>query len=396
MNQLAEYLVKHGYWVLFVSVVCRQACLPVPTNLLLLAAGALVGMGKLNPVAIVLYAVPAFVLTDLAWYEAGRKWGTRTLHFLCRTALSPQTCVEKMVGKFNRHGARVLLVSKFVIGLDSVTSPLSGISGLRRVMFLLLDGIGALIWVLAYMAAGYSLRNHLDRVPAYTAEAVKALAIAGLGVVLFLLIRRLNRWYQFLREFKLDQITPDQLRDKLKTGDPVLLLDLQGDIRHTLTPSAIPGAVRIDPRQLQGYLRKYREVDLKTNREVILYSSSSSDSLGARVALALRRRGFKKVRPLAGGLRAWQDRGFPVTTKIGMLPVAEHAVFILREILRHSRESAARFLGKNAAEVDKILERAKTRLRQWQITDKLSPIESPREPARVIQIEVPARPDANK
>ena len=385
MNQLAEYLVKHGYWVLFVSVVCRQACLPVPTNLLLLAAGALVGMGKLNPIAIVLYAVPAFVLTDLAWYEAGRKWGTRTLHFLCRTALSPQTCVEKMVEKFNRHGARVLLVSKFVIGLDSVTSPLSGISGVHRVMFLMLDGIGALIWVLAYMAAGYSLRNHLDRVPAYTAEAGKALAIVGLGVLLVLSIRRLNRWYQFLREFKLDQITPDQLRDKLKTGDTVLLLDLQGDTRHTLTPSAIPGAVRIDPRQLQGYLRKYRGVDLRTNREVILYSSSSSDSLGAHVALALRRRGFKRVRPLTGGLRAWQDRGFPVTREIGMLPVGEHAVFILREILRHSRESAARFLGKNAAEVDGILERARTRIRQWHIADKVSLVEAPHEKASGIR-----------
>jgi len=41
MNQLAEYLINHGYWVLFVSVICRQACLPVPTNLLLLVAGHL-------------------------------------------------------------------------------------------------------------------------------------------------------------------------------------------------------------------------------------------------------------------------------------------------------------------------------------------------------------------
>jgi membrane protein DedA with SNARE-associated domain/rhodanese-related sulfurtransferase len=391
MNQLAEFLVKHGYWVLFVAVICRQACLPVPTNLLLLVAGALVGVGRLNPVTIVLYTIPAFILADLAWYEAGRRWGTTMLHFLCRTSLNPQICVDKMVGNFNRLGARSLLVSKFVIGLDSITSPLSGISGVRRGKFLFLDGIGALIWVLAYLAAGYSLKDHLNHVAAFSSEARTVLAIVGLGVFLVLLIGRLNRWYRFLREFRLDQITPDQLKDKLKTGAPVLLLDLQGDMRRALTPSAIPGAVRIDPRKLQQYLRRYRDVDVRTNREVILYSSSSSDSMGARVAIELRRRGFERVRPLAGGLRAWHDRGFPITSEIEVLPAAEHAVFVLLEILRHSRESVARFLGENAVDVDRILERARMRIRRWHIADKPSLIEYPGKMPRDIGVKAPAR-----
>jgi hypothetical protein len=39
MKPMVEFLSQHGYWVLFVSVLGRQACLPVPANLLLLAAG---------------------------------------------------------------------------------------------------------------------------------------------------------------------------------------------------------------------------------------------------------------------------------------------------------------------------------------------------------------------
>jgi len=31
------------------------------------------------------------------------------------------------------------------------------------------------------------------------------------------------------------------------------------------------------------------------------------------VALLLRKRGFRKVRPLAGGLGAWRDRGLPLS-----------------------------------------------------------------------------------
>jgi rhodanese-related sulfurtransferase len=32
------------------------------------------------------------------------------------------------------------------------------------------------------------------------------------------------------------------------------------------------------------------------------------------VALILRRRGIERVRPLAGGLQGWRDRGYPVIT----------------------------------------------------------------------------------
>jgi hypothetical protein len=81
MNQFIDLLETHGYWVLFASVAGRQACLPVPANLLLLAAGALARQGKLNPVAILACSVAAFILEDLAWHEAGRRWGTKTLHF---------------------------------------------------------------------------------------------------------------------------------------------------------------------------------------------------------------------------------------------------------------------------------------------------------------------------
>ena len=53
MTEMVQVLAKYGYWLLFVSVLGRQACLPVPTNLLLVAAGAFAGLGRLNPIGIV-------------------------------------------------------------------------------------------------------------------------------------------------------------------------------------------------------------------------------------------------------------------------------------------------------------------------------------------------------
>ena len=94
MKQMVEFLARHGYWVLFVSVLGRQACLPVPANLLLLAAGALAGLGRLNLAGIITFAVAAFLLADTAWYAAGTRWGSRTLEFVCGAAADP-VCLRR-------------------------------------------------------------------------------------------------------------------------------------------------------------------------------------------------------------------------------------------------------------------------------------------------------------
>jgi len=366
MNQLAEYLLRHGYWVLFVSVICRQACLPVPANLLLLVAGALAGLGRLNLLMIVLCAVSAFILADFAWYEAGRKWGTKTLDIFCRTSKSPHSCVDGMVDKFTRYGVKSLLVSKFIIGVDSITSPLSGVSRVHRPKFLLFDGLGATMWVFTYLAVGYAFRYQLDRVATFLAEFGRVLEGLGVALLLAFLVRKLLHWYHFLREFRLTQISPEELRRKLGLDDAVLLIDLQRDAKSNRKLEAIPGSIRLDPGQLERYIRQYRHANLKTGREVILYSLSSSDSVGARVALALRRIGFERVRPLAGGLRAWRDQGLPVTNQVQVLPVAEHGEFVLAEVLLHSRKSTAQLLNKNSADVDQVLEHIRARVRQSQ------------------------------
>jgi hypothetical protein len=113
-------------------------------------------------------------------------------------------------------------------------------------------------------------------------------------------------------------------------------------------------------------------VDLATDREVILYCSSPGEATSARVALALRERGFEHVRPLAGGFQSWRDQGFPVTTDVRILPAPEHAVFVLREVLQCSQINAARLLKISVANVDQLLEGARKRLERTVSAQQLS------------------------
>jgi membrane protein DedA with SNARE-associated domain/rhodanese-related sulfurtransferase len=341
MSGMVELMAKHGYWMLFAALLGRQACLPVPANLLLLAAGALAGIGRLNFLGIVGFSVVALLLADLAWYEAGSKWGSRTFHFICGDARDPKSCTNKLTMRFRRHGIRCLLFSKFVIGLDAVAAPMAGISGIGRARFLAFDAVGAIIWTSAYAICGYVFKDQLGLVAAYSAQfGTLLLVAAGVGVSA-LVIHRLFRWHRFVREFRLARITPEELWRKQGAGEPILILDLQGGMEEVEGLMAIPGAVRMDPHRLRLYRKQYQDADVVTDREVVLYCGSPSESTSAHVAFALRRRGFESVRPLAGGLQAWRSRGFPLTSQIEMLPLAEHAAFDLRKLFKYSRTNTA-------------------------------------------------------
>ena len=47
---------------------------------------------------------------DTAWFLTGRRFGYRVLDSLCRISLSPDTCVRRASGFFEKRGVKLLLV----------------------------------------------------------------------------------------------------------------------------------------------------------------------------------------------------------------------------------------------------------------------------------------------
>ena len=276
----------------------------------MVAAGALAHSDSLNLWAIVGFSIVTFLFADLAWYDAGRRHGDRMLHFVCGLSKEPGACVHKATSVFSKHGIRTLLFSKFVIGLDALAAPLAGNARVSAIQFLIFDGLGAMFWTAAYIGLGYVFRNQLDLVAMHLERIGTLLVIAGAGVLSFYLVKGFARWYRFIRAFRLARITPEELHRKLKAGEDILLVDMQGGGHRSAGDQlGIPGAVRINPHALE----QYKDVQVPPLREVVLYCNSLNEFISARVALALRDKGVKNVRPLAGGLKAWRECGFPVT-----------------------------------------------------------------------------------
>jgi len=301
------------YPMIFLAVFANQLCLPIPSILFLITAGALAKTGSLNLEGVILVGVAGCVLADSAWFAAGRRCGYRIVRGICGFSMDGQYNAVKARRFFARRGLGALVFAKFVPGLDVLMPPLAGALNGATVPFLIFDTAGAFFWSAGYCFAGYLFADRLDIVAVALARIGRILAIL-LVAVLFFLLWRTWELLRTVRELRLRTISPIALEQKLNAGKKVAVLDLldvEGQESAARIPG-IPGAARIAPAALRSSMK----VRVPADVQIVLYCSSSNQLASARTALALRRKGISNVWALQGGLKGWRDLGLPITTDL--------------------------------------------------------------------------------
>jgi membrane protein DedA with SNARE-associated domain len=266
MHRTLEFLLHHGYAVLLGWVFLEQVGLPIPAMPLLLAAGALAGTGRLSFLASLLCAMLAAVLADAIWYQLGRRKGIKILQLLCKISLEPDSCVRRTEGVFAKQGARSLLVAKFVPGLSTVAPPLAGIFHMRARRFLLFDALGALFWASTFLGIGYLFSGQIERIAEYLASLGGWLLVLLVGALAAYITYKFIARQRFLRELRISRITVDELKDKIDSGEELVIVDLRHSLDFEADPETIPGAFRMDAKELQE-----NDDRLPRDRDVILY-----------------------------------------------------------------------------------------------------------------------------
>jgi membrane protein DedA with SNARE-associated domain len=261
------FLVHHRYAVLFAVVLAEQVGLPVPAAPFLLAAGALAGMGQLDSASAIAVCLLACGLSDVMWYELGRRRGARILGFLCRLSLEPDSCVRRTEETFLRRGPNTLLVAKFVPGLTSVAPPLAAIIGMPRLRFHLLSSTGAFLWVGTWMLVGWVFRHQLDRVVQSARETGVRLGIVFVFAFLVWLAFKWDQRRRFLKKLWVTRIAPRELKSLMDSGSDVVVVDLRGSLDFQSDPVLIPGARRVAPEDLE----ESDAPDIPREKEIILY-----------------------------------------------------------------------------------------------------------------------------
>ena len=265
LEQAADFLIRHGYVVLFGWVLLEQLGLPIPAAPLLIAAGALARAGKINLTFAVVLPFVALILADLFWYSLGRYRGGRILKLLCRISLEPDSCVRRTENLFIRHGVRSLLVAKFIPGLNTAAPSLAGVFRMPVRRFLIFDSLGGFLWVVTVTSLGLIFSDQLERIALrWGGWLVAVLAGSLAAYVLWKFIQR----RRFLRRLRIARITPKELMDKLAAKENISIVDLRQPMDIEAFPQMIPGALRIAMEEIEE-----RHGEIPRDRDVVLYCS---------------------------------------------------------------------------------------------------------------------------
>lgn len=302
MDVLLHIIEAYGLWVVFGCVLLDQGGLPVPAYppMILTAAVAVESNDSLLPLLIV--ATLATLLADLLWFAGGRRFGASLLRVMCKLSLSPDSCVGLTRRIYGRWGPPSLIVSKYVPGFAAVATTLAGETGTSLRRFALYDGIGAALWAGGAIALGAifheaveALLRELERLGQF------AVILLIAAVALFVIVKWWQR-YRFLLKIRMARVSVQELGALIESGSPATILDVRGTERRTQS-GWIPGSIQV---------RDIAELRLDPDHEVIVYCDCPNDASAAVVAGKLRKRGFSRARPLAGGIDAWRAHGLPL------------------------------------------------------------------------------------
>ena len=122
------------------------------------------------------------------------------------------------------------------------------------------------------------------------------------------------KWWQrelFIWQLRMDRVDVDELHELMGAERAAKVIDVRSPMSQALT-GRIPGAITVDPKNMRVDL-----LAVEPESEVIVYCACPNEYTAAKVAKALLQHGFKRVRPLQGGIDAWIAAGHQVESVDG-------------------------------------------------------------------------------
>jgi membrane protein DedA with SNARE-associated domain/rhodanese-related sulfurtransferase len=311
MQLLLSLVEQYGLWLVFFNVLALQLGLPLPAYPTLILVGAITVRGDFSVPLVIAVAVAASLIADLVWYAAGARIGRRVLRLMCRLSLSPDSCVSQTESIYERWGSPSLMFAKFVPGFAAVATSMAGVLHTRLASFVLFDAIGALLWSGVAVALGWTFRDAVGDVIEVFSQAGRWGLVALISMLLLYIAVKAFQRYRLIRTLRMARVSVEELRDMITRNERPLIIDVRSPT--SWKQGGIPGAVWIDSQAFDDSISAAGLQDRQA-AEAIVYCACPNEASAAAVAKKLMRAGFKRVRPLAGGIEAWVERGYEVKT----------------------------------------------------------------------------------
>jgi membrane protein DedA with SNARE-associated domain len=195
-----HFITQYGYLAVFLLMMAESACIPVPSEVIMMLGGALAAGAVPGAHPTLAGIVVAGVLGNvagsyLAWgagkyagQPAVRRWGRR-FGFRAHD-------IDRATRWFERHGPAAVLFGRVIPVVRTFISLPAGFADMPAGRFGLYTTLGCIPWTAALAIAGYALGANWEHVandfhgPSYAIAGIIAVALASVVVLHFYRRRR--------------------------------------------------------------------------------------------------------------------------------------------------------------------------------------------------------------
>ena len=164
---------------------------PSPSDILIVAAGSLVGVGTLGWIETLSIATAGSTLGFLLMYKVGDWFGAHILE-QGKISFIPVSAVQRVESWFRRYGYWIIVVNRFLSGTRAVVSFFAGMAELNLFVTTVLCFLSALVWNALLVYGGYLLGANWRSIGVYLSTYSQVATGVAVVVVLILVARFLR------------------------------------------------------------------------------------------------------------------------------------------------------------------------------------------------------------
>lgn len=159
-----DLMAAFGYGGLGLTLFIDSFGIPIPSEVVLPLAGALVHEGRMSLAVVLLVAVVAQTLGGFAGYLIGRYGGVPVIERYGRYFLISRGDLEYTRRTFARFGKWLVLVGRCLPVIRGLVGYPAGIAEMNEAVFLVFTALGSLIWSLFLIWSGFILGGKAEQV----------------------------------------------------------------------------------------------------------------------------------------------------------------------------------------------------------------------------------------
>lgn len=184
----------------FALMVLENLFPPVPSELIMAAAGFAAARGEMSLIGLIAFAVAGTVAGNVVWYELGRWLGVERFRPLVarygKWFAVEEEDLDRATGMLRRWGPVAICFGRMFPGVRTLISVPAGMVLIPRPVFYVWTSLGSAIWLTFLALAGYFLEDNYEHVKDWIeplAWVVIGIAVGGYAAHLAYAFRRARR-----------------------------------------------------------------------------------------------------------------------------------------------------------------------------------------------------------